>query len=84
MVLFFFSIAGTPQTAAEALLLLLDLPEQALLEPFVDDLLHTKTKSEAMDFIDLLSPPKRNVFMHLCMFLREGVERGHYDLNIVG
>ncbi|KAH8416598.1 hypothetical protein KR222_010611, partial [Zaprionus bogoriensis] len=71
---------GTPQTAAEALLLLLDLPEQALLEPFVEDLLVSKSKSEAMELIALLSPPKRNVFMHLCMFLREGVERRDYEL----
>ncbi|KAH8387640.1 hypothetical protein KR093_008475, partial [Drosophila rubida] len=74
---------GTPETAAEALLLLLDLPDQALLEPFVEDLLHSKSKSEAMDLIGLLSPPKRNVFMHLCMFLREGIERHDYELSNV-
>ncbi|XP_034475474.1 type II inositol 1,4,5-trisphosphate 5-phosphatase [Drosophila innubila] len=74
---------GTPQTAAEALLLLLDLPEQAVLEPFVDDLMMCKSKSEAMELIALLSPPKRNVFMHLCMFLREGVERNNYELSNV-
>ncbi|XP_030566792.1 type II inositol 1,4,5-trisphosphate 5-phosphatase isoform X1 [Drosophila novamexicana] len=74
---------GTPQTAAEALLLLLDLPEQALLEPFVEDLLHSRSKSEAMELIALLSAPKRNVFMHLCMFLREGIERHDYEANNV-
>ncbi|XP_034099377.1 type II inositol 1,4,5-trisphosphate 5-phosphatase [Drosophila albomicans] len=74
---------GTPETAAEALLLLLDLPDQALLEPFVKDLLISKSKSEAMELIALLSPPKRNVFMHLCMFLREGIERHDYELSNV-
>ncbi|KAL7744753.1 hypothetical protein ACLKA6_007055 [Drosophila palustris] len=74
---------GTPQTAAEALVLLLDLPDQALLEPFVEDLLISKSKSEAMELIALLSPPKRNVFMHLCMFLREGIERHNYELSNV-
>ncbi|XP_023179530.1 type II inositol 1,4,5-trisphosphate 5-phosphatase isoform X2 [Drosophila hydei] len=72
---------GTPQTAAEALLLLLDLPEQALLEPFVDDLLATRSKADAERYIDLLSEPKRNVFKHLCLFLCEGIERGDYDAN---
>lgn len=54
------------------------------MEPFVEDLLVRNTKSDAMELITLLSAPKKNVFMHLCMFLREGVERGDYDLNIVG
>ncbi|TDG42358.1 hypothetical protein AWZ03_011212 [Drosophila navojoa] len=74
---------GTPQTAAEALLLLLDLPEQALLEPFVDDLLASRSKVDAERYIDLLSDPKRNVFKHLCLFLCDGVERGDYDANNV-
>lgn len=74
---------GTPQTAAEALLLLLDLPDQALLEPFVEDLLISKSESDAMELIALLSPPKRNVFMHLRMFLRAGIERHYYELSNV-
>ncbi|KAH8294451.1 hypothetical protein KR018_006750 [Drosophila ironensis] len=74
---------GNAETAAQALMLLLDLPEHALLEPFVEDLLTSTNKQRAMDYIDLLSPPKRNVFMHLCMFLRVGIESGYYDLNEV-
>ncbi|BFG01106.1 type II inositol 1-4-5-trisphosphate 5-phosphatase [Drosophila madeirensis] len=74
---------GTPQSAAQALLLLLDLPDQPLLEPFVEDLLASTSKSKAMDYIALLSPPKRNVFMHLCMFLREGIECQYYNLDQV-
>lgn len=65
-------------------MLLLDLPEQALLEPFVEDLLACSSKSRAMDYISLLSPPKRNVFMHLCMFLRAGIESQYYDLQQAG
>ncbi|XP_032594112.1 type II inositol 1,4,5-trisphosphate 5-phosphatase [Drosophila grimshawi] len=74
---------GTPQTAAEALLLFLDLPEEALLEPLVEDLLVSRSKSEAMELIHMLSAPKRNVFMHLCMFLREVIERYDYELSSV-
>jgi len=65
-------------------LLLLDLPEQALLEPVVENLLECTNKSQAMDYISLLSPPKRNVFMHLCMFLRAGIECQHYEIQQVG
>nr|XP_016939364.1 type II inositol 1,4,5-trisphosphate 5-phosphatase [Drosophila suzukii] len=71
------------ETAAQALLLLLDLPEQALLEPVVENLLECTNKSQAMDYISLLSPPKRNVFMHLCMFLRAGIECQHYEIQQV-
>ncbi|XP_061397193.1 type II inositol 1,4,5-trisphosphate 5-phosphatase-like [Musca vetustissima] len=70
---------GTPQAAAEALLMLLHLPEKPLLDPYVDDLLKTKTTAEAMELVSLLSSPKRNVFVHLCMFLREGIERKYYN-----
>ncbi|KAH8259069.1 hypothetical protein KR038_005793 [Drosophila bunnanda] len=79
----FIYVAVNAETAAQALLLLLDMPEQALLEPFVEDLLSCNNKSRAMDYISLLSPPKRNVFMHLCMFLRAGIESQYYDLNQV-
>ncbi|ALC49830.1 Ocrl, partial [Drosophila busckii] len=74
---------GTPQTASEALMLLLELPEEALLEPFVENLLHCHSKNAAQVYIDMLSPPRRNVFMHLCMFLREGIERQFYELHHV-
>ncbi|XP_023035334.1 type II inositol 1,4,5-trisphosphate 5-phosphatase [Drosophila willistoni] len=74
---------GNVQTAAQALMLLLELPEQSLLEPFVEDLLASSSKSKAMDYIALLSAPKRNVFMHLCMFLREGILCQYYDLQQV-
>ncbi|XP_067640591.1 type II inositol 1,4,5-trisphosphate 5-phosphatase [Eurosta solidaginis] len=74
---------GTPQDAAEALLMLLDLPEKPLLDPFVEDLLQTNTTAEAMELIALLSSPRRNVFVHLCMFLRQGIERQYYNLQQV-
>ncbi|XP_037938311.1 type II inositol 1,4,5-trisphosphate 5-phosphatase [Teleopsis dalmanni] len=74
---------GTPHAAAEALLMLLDLPETPLLDPFVEDLLQTNTAAEAMELIALLSSPKRNVFVHLCMFLREGIEQKYYKLQNV-
>ncbi|XP_053949552.1 type II inositol 1,4,5-trisphosphate 5-phosphatase [Anastrepha ludens] len=74
---------GTPQAAAEALLMLLDLPEKPLLDPFVEDLLQTNTAAEAMELISLLSSPRRNVFVHLCMFLRQGIERQYYNLQQV-
>ncbi|XP_036318509.1 type II inositol 1,4,5-trisphosphate 5-phosphatase-like [Rhagoletis pomonella] len=74
---------GTPQAAAEALLMLLDLPEMPLLDPFVEDLLQTNTTAEAMELIALLSSPRRNVFVHLCMFLRQGIEREYYNLQQV-
>nr|XP_014085642.1 type II inositol 1,4,5-trisphosphate 5-phosphatase [Bactrocera oleae] len=74
---------GTPLAAAEALLMLLDLPEKPLLDPFVEDLLQTNTAAEAMELISLLSSPRRNVFVHLCMFLRQGIERQYYNLQHV-
>ncbi|XP_004529466.1 type II inositol 1,4,5-trisphosphate 5-phosphatase [Ceratitis capitata] len=74
---------GTPQAAAEALLMLLDLPDKPLLDPFVEDLLQTNTAAEAMELISLLSSPRRNVFVHLCMFLRQGIEREYYNLQQV-
>ncbi|XP_037812970.1 type II inositol 1,4,5-trisphosphate 5-phosphatase [Lucilia sericata] len=69
----------TPQAAAEALLMLLNLPEKPLLDPYVEDLLKTNTTAEAMELVAQLSSPKRNVFVHLCMFLREGIERKYYN-----
>ncbi|XP_030380694.1 type II inositol 1,4,5-trisphosphate 5-phosphatase [Scaptodrosophila lebanonensis] len=74
---------GDAQSAAVALLLLLKLPEQPLLEPLVGHLLESKSKAEAMEYIDILSAPKRNVFMHLCMFLRVGIECQYYELHQV-
>lgn len=59
--------------------MLLHLPEKPLLDPIVDDLLATQTAAEAMELITSLSSPKRNVFVHLCMFLREGIERKYYN-----
>lgn len=82
--LLYQKLAASVEAAAQALLLLLDLPEQALLEPFVENLLSSASKQEAMNYIDLLSPPNRNVFMHLCMFLRVGIESGYYDMHQVG
>lgn len=76
--------AGTPHAAAEALLMLLNLPEKPLLDPYVEDLLKTNTTAEAMELVSLLSSPKRNVFVHLCMFLREGIERRYYNAMHVG
>ncbi|XP_059223938.1 type II inositol 1,4,5-trisphosphate 5-phosphatase [Stomoxys calcitrans] len=70
---------GTPHAAAEALLMLLNLPEKPLLDPHVEELLKTNTTAEAMELVSLLSSPKRNVFVHLCMFLREGIERKYYN-----
>uniref|UniRef100_A0A1I8QBZ0 Inositol polyphosphate-related phosphatase domain-containing protein n=1 Tax=Stomoxys calcitrans TaxID=35570 RepID=A0A1I8QBZ0_STOCA len=77
--LFFLFPAGTPHAAAEALLMLLNLPEKPLLDPYVEELLKTNTTAEAMELVSLLSSPKRNVFVHLCMFLREGIERKYYN-----
>ncbi|KAI9590492.1 inositol polyphosphate 5-phosphatase OCRL isoform X1 [Glossina fuscipes] len=71
---------GSPSAAAEALLMLLHLSETPLLDPLVEDILNTQTTAEAMELISLLSSPKRNVFVHLCMFLREGIERKYYNL----
>lgn len=76
--------AGNGFAAAEALLMLLHLPEKPLLDPLVEDLLATQTAAEAMELITSLSSPKRNVFVHLCMFLREGIERKYYNAFHVG
>lgn len=76
--------AGSPHAAAEALLMLLNLPEKPLLDPYVEELLKTNTTAEAMELVALLSSPKRNVFVHLCMFLREGIERRYYNAMHVG
>lgn len=79
-----YFVAGNEFAAAEALLMLLHLPEKPLLDPLVDDLLATQTTAEAMELITTLSSPKRNVFVHLCMFLREGIERRYYNSFHVG
>lgn len=64
--------------------MLLNLPEKPLLDPYVEDLLKTNTTAEAMELVAQLSSPKRNVFVHLCMFLREGIERKYYNPMHVG
>ncbi|XP_055912499.1 inositol polyphosphate 5-phosphatase OCRL isoform X2 [Eupeodes corollae] len=72
---------GSPHTAAEALLMLLESPKEPLLKPCAEQLLKTTTIEEALNLITRLSPPRRNMFFHLCLFLREGIGNKFYNVD---
>lgn len=72
---------GNPYTAAEALLCLLESPKEPLLKPCATQLLQATNLEEAMDLIARLSPPRRNIFLHLCLFLKEGIGNKYYNVD---
>lgn len=69
--------------AAEALIMLLESPFESLLHPFEDVILATESFAECSSYILKLSAPKRNVFLHLCMFLKEIESKGN-NINDLG
>lgn len=76
-------IASSKQVAAEALLMLLESPHEPLLYPFEEAILATESFTESSGYILKLSAPKRNVFLHLCMFLKEIESKGN-NINDLG
>lgn len=75
--------ASNRQVAAEALLMLLESPIEPLLHPFEEVILTTESFAECSSYILKLSAPKKNVFLHLCMFLKEIESKGN-NINDLG
>lgn len=77
----FYSIqsAGNPHTAAEALLMLLESPPEPLASPMEEECLYADTFDKACDIIKVLSGPKKNTFLYICMFLKELMKYSSYN-----
>lgn len=65
------SSAGNPYTAAEALLMLLESPPEPLVSPMEDECLYAESFDKCCEIIKILSGPKKNTFLYICMFLNE-------------
>lgn len=63
--------------------MLLESPIEPLLHPFEEVILSTESFTECSGYILKLSAPKRNVFLHLCMFLKEIESKGN-NINDLG
>lgn len=70
-IFFPFSSAGTPQTGAEALLMLLESPPEPLASPLEEECLYAESFDKCCEIIRILPGPKKNVFLYICMFLNE-------------
>lgn len=68
---FFFFAAGTPHTAAEALLMLIESSPEPLVSPVEEECLYADSFHKCCEKIQMLSGPKKNVFLYICMFLHE-------------
>lgn len=73
------STAGTPHTAAEALLMLLESPPEPLTNPLEEECLYAASFEECCDIIRILPGPKKNVFLYICMFLTELLKFREYN-----
>lgn len=67
----FILLAGTPYTAAEALLMLLESSPQPLVSPLEEECLYAESFDKCCEWIRVLPGPKKNVFLYICMFLHE-------------
>lgn len=74
-----FRLAGTPHTAAEALLMLLEAPPEPLLNPLEEECLYAESFEDCCDLIRILPGPKKNVFLYICMFLTELLNYKEYN-----
>jgi inositol polyphosphate 5-phosphatase INPP5B/F len=77
---FFVTTAGTPHTAAEALLMLLEATPEPIVniterECFVNCVNFERCR----DLISRLKPLKRKIFLYICLFLHE--LQKHYTVN---
>lgn len=76
----FFTITdGTPHTAAEALLMLLEASPEPLVSPLEDELLYADTFEKRQDVIKILSTTKKNVFLYICLFLVELLDHKQFN-----
>ncbi|XP_031641168.1 type II inositol 1,4,5-trisphosphate 5-phosphatase [Contarinia nasturtii] len=62
---------GNPYTAAEALLMLLESPPEPLASPMEEECLYAESFDKCCEIIKVLSGPKKNTFLYICMFLNE-------------
>lgn len=63
--------AGTPHTASEALLMLIESAPEALVSPLEEECLYAESFDKCCEIIRILSSPKKNVFLYICLFLQE-------------
>lgn len=77
--LFPFISAGNPHTAAEALLMLLESPPEPLASPMEEECLYADTFDKACETVKVLSGPKKNTFLYICMFLNEVLKYSQYN-----
>lgn len=64
-------VAGNPYTAAEALLMLLESPPEPLASPIEEECLYAESFDKCCEIVKILSGPKKNTFLYVCMFLIE-------------
>lgn len=72
-------LAGTPHTAAEALLLLLESSPDPLLSPLEEDCLYAESFDKCTEIIKILSSPKKNVFLYICLFLHDVLKQNSFN-----
>ncbi|XP_055373061.1 type II inositol 1,4,5-trisphosphate 5-phosphatase [Condylostylus longicornis] len=66
---------GTLPTTAEALLMILESPEKPLLYPYEEAFMNEENFECCIIILNKLSTPRKNVFLHISMFLRELIEQ---------
>lgn len=78
--------AGTPHTAAEALLMLLESSGNPLIHPLDLNVLNPDYPFElCLRAIHKLSTPRKNVFLYLTMFLHEFIEQNrNANIEVIG
>lgn len=74
-----FFIVGTPHTAAEALLMLLESSPEPLVSPLEEECLYADTFDKSKEIIKILSIPKKNVFLYICFFLHDVLKQSTYN-----
>lgn len=73
------SSAGTVHTCAEALLMLIESSPEPLVSPLEDECLYADTFAKCCDLIRILSSPKKNVFLYICLFLQELLKNSQFN-----
>lgn len=64
-------LAGTPHTAAEMVLMLLEATPVPLISPFEDAVLTVNRNEDWKDVVKFMLPYRKKVFIYVCFFLRE-------------
>lgn len=77
--IFVFVAAGNPYTAAEALLMLLESSPEPTTSPMEEECLYAESFDKCCEIIKVLSGPKKNVFLYVCMFLNELLKYNQYN-----